>query len=69
MPFYKSVPAGEAKSLPLGSFEAQSLSKLHYALSAEQLGAVYPDLVYVRENFILSTVGLGWIVEADVSAC
>lgn len=50
VPFYKSVPAGQAKSLPLGSFEAQSLSKLHYALSAEQLGAVYPDLVYVRED-------------------
>ena len=25
VPFYKSVPAGQAKSLPLGSFEAQSL--------------------------------------------
>lgn len=50
VPFYKSVPAGEAKSQSLGSFEAQSLSKLHYALSAEQLEAVYPDLVYVMED-------------------
>ena len=58
VPFYKSVPEGEAGSRPLGHFEAQSLSKRHYALSAEQLEAVYPDLVYVRDD---GTKGINYI--------
>ncbi len=34
----------------IGAIEAQNLSKTHYALSAEQLEAVYPDLVYTKED-------------------
>lgn len=35
---------------PMNTIEAQSLSKKHYALSAEQLEAVYPDLVYEKKD-------------------
>lgn len=32
------------------AIETQSLAKMHYGLSAEQLAAVYPDLVYELED-------------------
>ena len=35
---------------PMNTIAAQSLSKKHYALSAEQLEAVYPDLVYEKKD-------------------
>ncbi len=35
---------------PMNAIEAQSLAKMHYALSAEQLETVYPDLVYELED-------------------
>lgn len=44
--------------LPMNIIAAQSLSKTHYALSAEQLEAVYPDLVYEKED---GTKGINYI--------
>ena len=37
-------------SIPLTAMEQQVLSKQHYGLNAEQLEAVFPDLVYEDEN-------------------
>ena len=38
--------------------EAQAAQKMHYALSAEQLEAVYPDLVYMRPD---GTKGINYV--------
>lgn len=42
----------------LGVIEAQAAQKMHYALSAEQLEAVYPDLVYMRPD---GTKGINYV--------
>lgn len=57
--FYHPAPA-RAMSENLGDtavaeptvshIEAQNLTKMHYALSADQLGEIYPDLVYEDED-------------------
>ena len=55
--YYRPAPAATtqdggttAGQRTLGVIEAQAAQKMHYALSAEQLEAVYPDLVYMRPD-------------------
>ncbi len=59
MKYYKPSAANKAMAVesdtattkqPMNAIAAQSLAKMHYALSAEQLEAVYPDLVYEMDN-------------------
>ena len=58
--YYKGAaadsPGGQGRQL--GAVEAQALSKTHYALSAERLEAVYPDLVYMRPD---GTKGINYV--------
>lgn len=47
--YYKDVPTAGIVDEGVGgqsTIENQSLTKMHYGLSAEKLAAVYPDLVY-----------------------
>jgi hypothetical protein len=60
IPYYKSMPTQKMPSSvkcdttetvqELSSLEKQNLSKMHYALSAEKLKDVFPDLVYENED-------------------
>ena len=50
--------AASAGQRTLGVVEAQAAQKMHYALSAEQLEAVYPDLVYMRPD---GTKGINYV--------
>lgn len=59
IPFYKQRPAmpqnetvGDTIETAriINKVESQSLEKVHYALSTEDVEAVYPELVYEKEN-------------------
>ena len=63
--YYRPAPAATtqdggttAGQRTLGVIEAQAAQKMHYALSAEQLEAVYPDLVYMRPD---GTKGINYV--------
>ena len=63
--YYRPAPAAAAQDggtsagqRTLGVIEAQAAQKMHYALSAEQLEAVYPDLVYMRPD---GTKGINYV--------
>ena len=60
--YYRSAAAQDdgttAGQRTLGVIEAQAAQKMHYALSAEQLEAVYPDLVYMRPD---GTKGINYV--------
>ena len=63
--YYRPAPAATtqdggttAGQRTLGVIEAQAAQKMHYALSAEQLEAVYPDLVYIRPD---GTKGINYV--------
>lgn len=60
IPYYKSAPAmahsaaaaGDTltETRQLSSMEVQNMEKMHYALSADQLEEIYPELVYENED-------------------